>query len=323
MRFSELLASFEGKRAVVVGDLMLDEYLFTRAERISPEAPVMVVRHQRTERLPGGAANVARNVAAFGAKVDLVGLVGSDEGGDMLSEALQADGLSASGLIRSTTRTTTRKTRVVADHAHQVLRIDHEEDHPATEAEAKSIVESVRARLADASVLVLSDYLKGTLSAQVAQELVRLAHAQGVPTVVNPKPRSLAQYRGAKLVSLNRLEAAQAMDLPQGLSNDLASEAARALRERIGAESVLVTLGDAGMVADNGETMRVPAPRVEVYDTAGAGDTVIATVALGVASAGIRREVFELAAQTAACVIQHVGVATPTRDDLARLAALP
>ncbi|MCO5296409.1 MAG: PfkB family carbohydrate kinase [Fimbriimonadaceae bacterium] len=318
-----LLGRLVGIRAVVLGDLMLDEYLFGSATRISPEAPVMVVRQERTAHVPGGAANVARNIVALGGRASILGVAGDDEPADRLASELESEGIEARGIVRDGTRTTTRKTRVVADHSHQVLRIDHEDDAPVSAAIEARLRSEVDAHLPEADVLVLSDYLKGALTPSVAEHAVRTARATGVPVIVNPKPRSLAQYAGATLVSLNRAEVTGALDLWKPLEDADAEEAGRALRARLGVDVLLVTLGESGLLAVGGETLRVRAPRVEVYDTAGAGDTVIAAVALGWAAVGFRAEVFELAAQAAARVVQHVGVAVPTAEDLAALRGAP
>ena len=319
MSFGELLDSFQHMPVVVVGDVMLDEYHFGRATRISPEAPVMVIRHQRSAHVPGGAANVALNMRALGASPTLIGVAGDDEAGSLLAESLAASGLEHSRLIRAKGRPTTRKTRIVADHSHQVLRMDWEEDGELDGAAEAVLHDAVRDAVRQAAVVVLSDYLKGALTSSVSRAAIDAARANGVPVVVNPKPRTLSQYEGATLVSLNRSEAAEALGRHQGLQSEDALEAACQIRSEGGFGSVLITLGEAGMAAAGDKRIRVEAPKVEVYDTAGAGDTVIATVALGLAAIGFEEEVFRLAAQTSASVVRHVGVATPSEADLAEL----
>lgn len=316
MTYGELLTGFKGQRVVVVGDVMIDEYLYGDATRISPEAPVMVVRHGRTERLPGGAANVARNLQALGASVHLIGVVGDDPGAEMLEACLREQGLDSVTLVKEGGRATTRKVRVLADATHQTLRIDFEDDHPVGAATASEIVDSVRRQTDGAQVLLLSDYVKGALTEEVVQGCIE---AVTVPVVANAKPESIERYRGIELVSVNRAEATKALGRSKPIERSEAVAAARELRNRYEVGGILLTLGHEGMVAVGREVVEVPARRVEVYDTAGAGDTVIATVALGIGSAGFRREVFELAAETAACVVRHVGVATPSPRDLAEL----
>ena len=319
MTSGELLARFHGLRAVVIGDLMLDEYIFGRAARISPEAPVMVIRQTSTDRLPGGAANVARNLRALGAETKVLGVIGCDDAGEFLRQSLLDQGLDALHLVTDASRPTTRKTRIVADHSHQVLRIDHEAESTVDDAVEKRMIDAAVEMSSQADVVVLSDYLKGALTSALAAAVVKTCKAKDVPVVVNPKPRSLPMYEGAALVSLNRSEAADVLSLWKGLPDDEAMAAANQIRSDHNFSSVLVTLGESGMIAVGSSEVRVAAPRVEVYDTAGAGDTVIATVALGMASVGFHQAVFELAAQTSASVVKHVGVATPSEEDLARM----
>ncbi|MEA2552403.1 MAG: hypothetical protein QOJ65_579 [Fimbriimonadaceae bacterium] len=319
MTSGELLSRFQGLRALVIGDLMLDEYIFGRAARISPEAPVMVIRQTSTDRLPGGAANVARNLQALGAHTRILGVIGCDDAGEFLRQSLRDQGLEAEHLVTDASRPTTRKTRVVADHSHQVLRIDHEEEAAVPSDVESRLVDTALAMADQADVIVLSDYLKGALTGLLAQQVIAKAKERGVPIVVNPKPRSVPLYAGATLTSLNRSEAAELLGLWNGLPHSEAPQAARKILEEQKVDSVLITLGEGGMVAVGPSEVRVEAPRVEVYDTAGAGDTVIATVALGLAAIGFDKAVFELAAQTAASVVKHVGVATPSREDLDRM----
>jgi D-beta-D-heptose 7-phosphate kinase/D-beta-D-heptose 1-phosphate adenosyltransferase len=321
MTFAKLLDSFQGKRALVLGDLMLDEYVFGRASRISPEAPVIVIRQERTQRLPGGAANVARNLRALGAEVTVAGVAGADEESTILESVLSDAGLARVHLEKDAGRQTTRKTRVVADHAHQVLRIDSESEAPVSPDVEERLIGFVQGTVSGADLVLLSDYLKGAMTERVVRAAIEGAVATGVPVVANPKPRSLGFYRGCSLVSLNRAEASEAIGAFSPVSNEAAERTAAALRESCGVESVLLTLGEAGLVAVGDQVIRVDAPKVEVYDTAGAGDTVAATVALGLASCGFHRSVFELAAETAACVVRHVGVATPSASDLAQIRA--
>lgn len=320
MRFRELLAEFKGQRALVVGDVMLDEYIFGKATRISPEAPVMVVRQQKTNYMPGGAANVALNLIALGAEVSMVGVLGDDPGGATLEETLRVKGITTTGMISEASRATTRKTRVLADHAHQVLRIDHEDESPVSGATEQRLLDAAMGQLTGAQVLVMSDYLKGAVTDRLCRELIGQANRLGIPVIANPKPRSLGQFAGATVVSLNRLEASDAVGAWKGLKTEDALKAATDLRDRTQVKGILITLGEDGMAFQGEEGVLAPAPRVEVYDTAGAGDTVIATVALGVSVAGFAEDVFHLATHTAASVVRRVGVATPSAADLQAIA---
>ena len=307
-------------RALVVGDLMLDEYIFGRVTRISQEAPVMVVRQTSTRAVPGGAANVASNMVAMGAKTKIVGVLGTDAAGETLAESLASWGIDQNDLVRDPSRPTTRKTRVLANHSHQVLRIDHEDELPISGSVEQNVLERVLAEIPTVDVVLISDYQKGAVTARIIEEIIKAGRAHSVPVVANPKPKSLPFYRGAALVSLNQFEAGAALNLGQGVPHASADHAASQLREQLGIDRILITLGAGGMAAAGETAFSVPAIKVDVYDEAGAGDTVIATVALGVGANKFGKLLLELAAQTAASVVQKVGVATPSEQDLARIA---
>lgn len=312
MTYAELLGRFRGIRALVVGDLMLDAYIFGTAERISPEAPVMVIRKIRESEVPGGGANVARNLTALGASVAVVGLVGDDHAGTKLRSELGSD-----GIVIDPSRPTTCKTRVVADHAHQVLRIDEESSEEPSELIESQLIDRALNALSNCDVVLLSDYLKGTLSERVVRSIIDQAR---VPVVANPKPRTVNRYSGAMLVSLNRTELSQFMGHHTPAHDQLAESLAESARKRLNVQALMATLGAGGMfIASNQDSFRIPVDRVEVYDTAGAGDTAIATAALGVAAAGIVPEVFQLAARTSSAVVRHVGVVVPSETDLAHI----
>lgn len=322
MTVGEIATSLQGLRVVVVGDLMLDEYIFGSITRISPEAPVPVVAQNETRAVPGGAANVAKNAAAFGAKVTLIGVVGEDEGALALRRSLQELQGIDFHLVTDPTRVTTRKTRIIANQAHQVLRVDHESLHLVNDQVEGELVRAVTDALENADVLILSDYLKGVLSDSVAVRVLDLTSFKGIASAANPKPKSAPYYRGAGLVSLNRLETHGLVGWdPQDLSQAL--KAAEESRAKLSVEGVLVTMGDQGLAAAwEGGGATVPAPKVEVYDTAGAGDTVIATAAMGLAKAGFCPEIFRLAAEASARVVRHVGVAVPSEEDIEELRTL-
>lgn len=321
MSLGDVLKAIRGRKALVVGDLMLDEYIVGRATRISPEAPVMVIRQQSTMSMPGGAANVAKNVIALGGYATILGIVGCDAAAETLKHALAEQHIDHASLVHDPARPTTRKTRVLADHAHQVLRIDHEDEEPLSSQAEEDLLGQALALVDEHDVIVLSDYLKGALTEKVAGEIIAHARRKGIPTVVNPKPRSLHQYRGATVISLNRAEASEALGCWQGIADEDALGAASQLREKLGVEKTLITLGESGLVASAEESFVVPAPKVAVYDTAGAGDTIVATVALGAAASADFRATLTLAAEAAAAVVRRVGVATPTQEDLDAIAS--
>lgn len=321
MSGAELLRKFQGVRAVVVGDLMLDEYIFGRATRVSQEAPVLVVKQDRFSAVPGGAANVAMNMMALGATVGIIGVVGADPAGEMLEQALEMSGIENRGVITDPNRATTKKTRVVANHSHQVLRIDRENDEPIGAEVQAQLLAKIDAALTDAHVLLLSDYQKGVLTPETIQQIIALAKSKGVVSVANAKPQSIPAYSGAGVVTLNRFEATAASGRSKTIVDSEAEEVATLLRASIGVDSMVVTLGGSGMgcASDEGY-VQVPAVKVEVYDEAGAGDTVVATLALAAGFGPIGKEALELATHTAAAVVRKVGVAVPSNDDLEQIA---
>ena len=322
MSLRALLDSFKGLKATVLGDLMLDEYIFGKVSRISPEAPVMVVRQERATAVPGGAANVAMNIVALGGQVRVIGVVGADDAGLALQKALNSLSGTQSTVFRDAGRVTTRKTRIVADHSHQVLRIDNETSDPVVRSIADQVVDAAIAAMKDSQVVVLSDYLKGVLTPGVAAEVIEAARAKGVPVVVNPKPRTARNYKGCRLVTLNRSEASDLVG-DEVTDTDSGTAAAQAALREIGVETAVVTLGEAGLVAATGtQTFSARPPKVEVNDPAGAGDTVIATLALCCARGEIDQASLQLAAEASARVVRHVGVAVPDERDLDEIRSL-
>ena len=315
-----LLDRFAGLHVWVVGDLMLDEYVTGAVERISPEAPVPVVRVDASEHRLGGAANVARQIATLGARVSLAGMVGEDEPGAQLLRLCSAAGIDAGAVLKVAARRTTRKLRVLG-HSQQLLRLDWEDIGACPPELAEALV----ARLAGGTrpdAVVLSDYAKGVLTPQTIDAIAR---ARGpVPLVVDPKHRDFARYRGATTLTpnLRELEAAAGRTLNVENIADVAA-AARAQLRSAGLQSLVVTLGNRGMlvVADDGPEVAVPAVRHEVYDVTGAGDTAIAVLALALAAKAPMLQAAELANAAAGVAVCQVGAvavsAASIRDALA------
>src|SRR2546423_12837790 len=272
-RLAELLAAARGHRIAVVGDAMLDVYLRGDVERISPEAPVPVVRVRERRYALGGAANVAQNVAAIGSECDLVAAIGNDTGGETLRSMLSAIDADPSSLV-TVRRPTTTKTRIVA-RAQQVVRVDEEEDVDLEGEEVEKLLKAVTLAIEGAHALVLEDYNKGVLVARVIQEAIAAAKRRDLPVVVDPKYKNFFHYRGATIFKPNRRELEAAL----GAAVDLAhpDTLPQTLR-RLGVDHILLTLGERGMalISPNGELMRVPTVAREVYDVVGAGDTVSA-----------------------------------------------
>jgi D-beta-D-heptose 7-phosphate kinase/D-beta-D-heptose 1-phosphate adenosyltransferase len=305
------IPDFSKLRVLVAGDAMLDEYWFGDTVRISPEAPVPVVRTRSAEQRPGGAANVALNVAALGARSVLAAIVGEDERGRLLTQALEPRGVSCE-FVRSRTLSTIHKLRVLA-RSQQLLRIDAEQSLEACAAELGA---SFARLVPQADAVVLSDYAKGTLS-RVA-ELIAACRAADVPVLVDPKGTDFARYRGAHALTPNRNE----FEAVVGACADEADFARKgdALREELDLKVLLVTRGEQGMTLFEGgaEPVTLPARAREVFDVSGAGDTVIALLAAGVAARLSAADAAALANLGAGIVVGKIGVATVSRSELTR-----
>lgn len=308
-------------RVAVVGDLMLDVYLTGSVHRISPEAPVPVVQVLEERSMLGGAANVAANVARLGAGCDVIGFVGLDGAGDLIRrriEELAADAVRAR-LVTDPTRPTTTKTRVMA-RTHQIVRFDREQDHDLPSALAADLADLARDAVTGADVLVLEDYDKGVLTPHVARAAIDAARAAGIPIVVDPKFRHFFDFAGATVFKPNALELTSALGMPIRPHDDEWLEEARG---RIACEHLLVTLGEEGMVlrSADGATLRIPAVAREVYDVSGAGDTVTAFIAVGLAAGASVQEAAVLANFAAAIGVAKPGVAAVSADEVREMVA--
>ncbi len=312
-RAAEIAAQFSALRVAVVGDLMLDRYLIGDIERISPEAPVPVVHVSQRRDAPGGAANVAANVTAAGARCHLIGAVGDDGAGEALRQALREVGVDDARVSSVSGRPTTTKTRVIA-RGQQVCRVDEETDR-AIEGDALAhITAQALAALADSDILLLEDYDKGSLPPALATALIAAARERKIPVVVDPKYRHFFAYSGASVLKPNRRELVAAL----GAAIDPAQpDAFRAAYRRLGAEHLLVTLGAEGMtLVGRDETVRVPGTPRQVYDVSGAGDTVTAWVGLALAAGASIEEAAVLANMAAGIEVGKPGVATVSVEEL-------
>jgi D-beta-D-heptose 7-phosphate kinase/D-beta-D-heptose 1-phosphate adenosyltransferase len=312
-RLTALLSAVAGLRVAVIGDAMLDVYLRGEVERISPEAPVPVVRVRDRSHALGGAANVAQNVVALGARCALVATVGDDAAGRTLGGMFGALGLDPRALV-SGTRPTTTKTRIVA-RGQQVVRFDEEEDGDLEGDDVPRMLAAVGHALADADALVLEDYNKGVLVPDVIHAAMTGARARGIPIVVDPKYRNFFAYRGATVFKPNRRELEAAL----GAAVDLASP--RALHEtleRLGVDHLLLTLGEQGMalIGSDGVTHRVPTTARAVYDVVGAGDTVTAYLGAMLAAGATPIEAAIVANYAAGVEVGKSGAATVTAAEV-------
>ncbi len=309
MTIDEIFDGFNRLRVLIVGDVMLDAYVWGRVDRISPEAPVPVVNVQRREVRLGGAGNVLLNVQALGAEAIICSVIGSDEPGDRLEAQLQARELRADGLIRSDSRITTIKERIIAG-SQQVVRVDTETDRPITTDECTQLVAKVTALLPTCQVVIFEDYDKGVLTADSIAQIIDRANALGIPTVVDPKKRNFLSYNHATLFKPNLKELREGLKIDFDVDNETELEAAVAeLKTRLQVQGALITLSERGVLIDfQGETVRLPAHIRQIADVSGAGDTVISIAACCVALGLSPRRVAGLSNLGGGLVCESVGV---------------
>jgi D-beta-D-heptose 7-phosphate kinase/D-beta-D-heptose 1-phosphate adenosyltransferase len=312
---AEAVRQLRRASVLVVGDAMLDRYVYGRVQRVSPEAPVPVIAVEREVAMPGGAGNVVRNLTALGAAVAFVSVVGDDQAGSDLTGLIGGQPGVEPWLLVQGGRATTTKTRFIAA-GQQLLRADHEQASPIHDRLADRMVRIAADAVAATSVMVISDYQKGVLAGETCQRLIAAARAAGRRVVVDPKGSDYARYAGADLVTPNRAELAQATGLPVETEADVVA-AAVALRETHGFGAVLVTRSEDGMTLVQASQVRhFPAEAAEVHDVSGAGDTVVAVVAAGIA-AGLKPPMAARLANIAAgIVVGKIGTAVARESDL-------
>jgi rfaE bifunctional protein kinase chain/domain len=313
-RMDDLLGAMRGLRVLVVGDLMLDRYVLGTVDRVSPEAPVPVVRVASEHHGAGGAANVATNVRALEAGCDVVGCVGADVEGELLQRTLSAQRIGTDGIVHTQSRRTTVKTRVLAQR-HQIVRVDREDDAEVDEETATALVKEVRRLAETCDALVVQDYDKGVLVPPVIDAVRRVAAGRSIPWVVDPKRRNFFAYTGATVFKPNGRELSDALGEPLRVEDASWMEATRA---RVGCEHLLVTLGDRGMALQSraAQLARLPAVARDVYDVSGAGDTVTAVVALALAGGASACEAATLANHAAAVEVGKSGVRTVSAEEI-------
>ena len=313
---SSILDSFHNTTVAVIGDVMLDRYWWGSVSRISPEAPVPVVKIERMTLAAGGAANVAANIAAYGAQCILVGVVGDDDAAAQTRQVLKESGVSDQYLVTAVGRPSTVKTRLVA-HSQQVARIDQEDEMVCTGDVESEILDQIVLAVSAADVVVLSDYAKGVLSDRVISFAIECAKEAGVKVLVDPKGKVYEKYRGASLLTPNRREAAEAVNLDEK-DSDLVQTAGKRLLESVDVEALLITEGSEGMsLFRKGEpSVHLPALARAVFDVTGAGDTVIATLATSLGSGADLESAARLANIAAGLVVERSGTTTLTLAEL-------
>lgn len=320
-RYREILDRFPAQRIAVVGDCMVDRFLWGRCDRISPEAPVPVVRLEGETCKLGGAANVAHNLHALGVQAVLIGVVGEDEAGQTMAALLRQSGLAEAGLLRLPGRATTLKTRILA-HNQQIVRADLECDAPLCGPDLARLLERAD-ELGPYQGLILSDYGKGALPDEALARLIAQGRAGGAVVTVDPKNGDFSQYRGATSLTPNQKEAGQACSALVGDPESL-DRVGWLLRERTAAEALLITRGEHGMALyeRGGAAHHLPTEATEVYDVTGAGDTVIATYTAALAAGATFLEAANLANHAAGLAVREVGTAAITAAQIAEAMGL-
>ena len=315
-KLERYLKRFSRANVLVVGDLILDHYIWGQVHRVSPEAPVPVV-HVKSETLSlGGAANVFKNLISLGGQADLCGVIGTDESGRSFLKELSRYRRNRGGIVMDAERPTTRKTRIIA-HNQQIVRYDVEEPELLSSAIERKILRYVGSRLPEVTCLVISDYDKGVVTPSLMTHLRALATRHGVPIVVDPKVKHFEYYSDVTVITPNHVEAYQAAGLMAN-SNHPINEVGPLLRKRLNCKAVLVTRGEHGMslFEENQDHWHIPAMARQVYDVTGAGDTVVSTLALAISVGASIKEAAVLANRAAGVVVGMLGTASVTPPQL-------
>jgi D-glycero-beta-D-manno-heptose-7-phosphate kinase len=316
-RIEALSKAFCSARIAVIGDLMLDRYTFGSVSRISPEAPVPVLEIEDEQARLGGAANVGHNIVGLGATPLMLGVVGDDTSGLILKGIFTDLGFPLDGLITDTSRPTTVKTRVIAG-SQQMLRLDHEVKHEISRETEARLLHELEAHLNDLDGIILEDYNKGVITRNVIHKTIELGRTRGIPVLVDPKSQNFFEYQGCTVFKPNRKEVEDALGIRLHTDEETIAAGLRLL-EMLKAQNVLLTLGEKGMMLfEQGESepIAIPTRAREVADVSGAGDTVIATLAVSMACGTSVRESAVLANRAAGLVVEELGIVPIYREQL-------
>jgi rfaE bifunctional protein kinase chain/domain len=319
MAYTKIINSFKDKNILIIGDIILDRYIFGKVNRISPEAPVPVVDVSRESFLLGGAANVANNIIALGGRVTVSGVIGKDRAGDVVRELLAETGINSNGLIEDN-RPTTVKSRVIA-HNQQVVRFDREDRRKLDGKALTKFLEYIRKALPDFDAVIISDYKKGVVTAALVKAVVKFAKHKKTFVAVDPKVGHFHLYRNVSIITPNLMEASQGSGIDIKDDKSLL-KAGRTLLSRLASTAVLITRGEEGMSLferDGAKSIKVthiPTVAVKVFDVTGAGDTVIATFTLAHAAGASLHDAAVISNHAAGIVVGEVGTAVATPETL-------
>lgn len=317
-RLEDIINNFSKTNIFILGDIMMDHYIWGKVSRISPEAPVPVVEVARETLLLGGAANVLNNILSLSGRAMIGGVVGHDDMGKKIIHDLRQKGVHTEGIIVESTRPTTVKTRIIA-HSQQVVRFDRESKGQINGSTRDIILDYISNNMSELDAIIISDYSKGVVTQALIDGILSLTKMKGIPVMVDPKVNHFSLYKGVTLVTPNNLEASIATGIE--IHNEGALiKAGSTLLEQLGCKAVLITRGEEGMslFEDTGEITHIPTVASEVYDVTGAGDTVIATSTLAISAGATFKEAATIANHAAGIVVGKVGTATVKIEELKR-----
>ncbi|MEA2037359.1 MAG: D-glycero-beta-D-manno-heptose-7-phosphate kinase [Nanoarchaeota archaeon] len=307
-KLMNILGKFKGKRVLVIGDIMLDKYIFGNVERISPEAPVQVVEVRKEDYVPGGAANVANNIAALDGNAIMIGVIGKDVSGDVLINELKKRNINTEGIFVDKNKPTTQKVRILG-HQQQLLRIDYEKKEYLKKEFEDNIASFIKKRIEDVDAIIISDYAKGVITKNLMEEIKDIAKDKIV--VVDPKPKHASFYGNVSLITPNSKEAKEMAN-----KEDI-EETGNELLSKLSAP-ILITRGEKGMslFEKDGNVTNIPTKAKEVYDVSGAGDTTVATLALALAAGATLKESATIANHAAGITVGKLGTSTVCIDEI-------
>ncbi|MFZ5801802.1 MAG: D-glycero-beta-D-manno-heptose-7-phosphate kinase [Candidatus Omnitrophota bacterium] len=317
-RLFDIASRFSRCKILVLGDFILDQFVWGDVRRISPEAPVPVVDVKRESYMPGGALNTANNIHALKATVCPCGVVGRDLGGRLLLKAMRREGIDTGGVVYDPARPTSIKTRIIA-HSQQVVRFDREAKGDVAEPLLRKVLKFIRQALPSFDAVIIEDYGKGVVQPYLLKEIIALAHRWKKPVLVDPKEKHFSYYQGVTVITPNRFEAAAAVEDAKSKGQMTVDEIGRKLLRFLKCQAVLITLGEDGMALfeKNGKGIKIPTAAREVYDVSGAGDTVIAVFGLSLAAGATMQEAALLSNLAAGIVVGKLGTATVSPSELA------
>lgn len=317
-RLSEILRRFRSAKVLVIGDFILDQFVWGKVARISPEAPVPVVQVQRESYMPGGSLNVANNIRTLGGTVYPCGIVGRDLAGRMLLKAMRREGIETGGITYDPSRPTSVKTRIIA-HSQQVVRFDREKIEDISKKDSDKLLKFIQQRIPSVDVVIIEDYGKGVIQPQLLKQILKMAKQHKKPVLIDPKEKHFGYYTGATAITPNRKEAFAAVENGKHEKQELSiQDVGRKLIKKLNLEAVLMTLGEDGMALfeKNGAVTKIPTAAREVYDVSGAGDTVIAVFGLALAGGADMKHAAILSNLAAGIVVGKLGTATVSQEEI-------